>query len=95
MGGEAAAVAAGAAVAQAIKASGAIVRVEPEDFRRLLNRNPNGLVVHAVGGLFRFSTAHTYLMGYKGLAFYTRSREAVPLPSTCEVVEARKIWLPG
>ena len=92
MGGAEAAAAAAAAAAQAIKASGAIVRVEPDEFRKLLNRNADGLVVHAVGGLF--SPGHKYLMGYKGLAFYTSSREPVPLPGTCQVVEARKIWIP-
>ena len=92
MGGAEAAAAAAAAAAQAIKASGAIVRVEPDEFRKLLNRNADGLVVHAMGGLF--SPGHKYLMGYKGLAFYTSSREPVPLPGTCQVVEARKIWIP-
>ena len=92
MGGAEAAAAAAAAAAQAIKASGAIVRVEPDEFRKLLNRNADGLVVHAV--VWLFSPGHKYLMGYKGLAFYTSSREPVPLPGTCQVVEARKIWIP-
>ena len=93
MNGAAAAAAAAAAVAKAIKASGAIVRVEPEEFQKLLGHNAQGLVVHAVGGLF--SRGHKYLMGYKGLAFYTSSREAILLPSTCQLVEAKKIWIPG
>ncbi len=85
--------AAAAAVAAAIKASGSIVRVEPDEFRKLLNHNMDGLVVHAVGGLF--SNRHQYLMGYKGLAFFTSSKEPIPVPRTCEIVEARKIWIPG
>jgi hypothetical protein len=92
-GGAAAAAAAAAAVAQAIKASGAIVRVEPGEFGKLLNRNPEALIVHAPGGFF--IGGHSYLMSYKGLAFYARSREPLLLPSTCEVVEAGKIWIPG
>jgi hypothetical protein len=87
------AAAAAAAVAQAVKASGAIVRVEPDEFRKLLDHNAQGLVVHAVGGLF--SPRHKYLMGYKGLAFYTSAREVIMLPSTCQIVEANKIWIPG
>jgi len=82
-----------AAVIQAIKASGAVVRLGPEDFLRLVNRNPNGLVVHARAGLFW--NKHAYLMGYRGLAFYTRSPESIPLPSGCELVEARRLWMPG
>ena len=62
-------------------------------FRKLLGYNAQGLVVHAVGGLF--SPGHKYLMGYKGLAFYTSAREAILLPSTCQIVEAKKIWIPG
>ena len=93
MNGAAVAAAAAAAVAKAIKASGAIVRVDPGEFQKLLNHNPEGLVVHAVGGMF--SPGHKYLMGYKGLTFYTSAREAIPLPSTCQVVEAEKIWIPG
>jgi hypothetical protein len=87
------AAAAAAAVAKAIKASGAIVRLQPDEFQKLLDQNAQGLVVHALGGLF--SPRHRYLMGYKGLAFYTSAREPMPLPSTCQVVEAKRIWIPG
>lgn len=80
-------------MAKAIKASGAIVRVEPDEFLKLLNHNAQGLVVHAPGGLFYRS--HKYLMGYKGLAFCTSTREPLTVPSTCQVVEAAKIWVPG
>ena len=87
------AAAAAAAAARAIKASGAIVRVEPDEFQKLLNRNAQGLVVHARGGwLYR---GHKYLMGYKGLGFWTYTPEPLPLPSTCEIVEAGSIWVPG
>jgi hypothetical protein len=34
-------------------------------------------------------------MGYKGLAFCASTQEPLPLPSTCEIVEAGKIWVPG
>ncbi len=87
------AVAAAAVVARAAKTSGVIVRVEPDEFRRLLGHNAQGLIVHAVGGLF--SSRHKYLMGYKGLAFTTSAREAILLPGTCQIVEAMKIWIPG
>jgi len=93
MNGAGAAAAAAAAVAKAIKASGAIVRVEPSEFRKLLSQNPEGLIVHAVGGLF--SPGHKYLMGYKGLVFHASAREPISLPRNCQVVEAKKIWIPG
>ena len=84
--------AAAAAAIQAIKASGAIVRVEPEEFRKLLAQNGQGLVVHSAGGLF--SARHKYLMGFKGLAFHTSARDPIHVPNTCQVVEASRIWVP-
>ena len=87
-----AAAGAAAAAARAIKASGAIVRVEPDEFRKLVGQNGQGLVVHSAGGFF--SPKHKYLMGYKGLAFYTSTNDPIHVPSTCQVVEATKIWIP-
>jgi hypothetical protein len=91
--GASAAAAGAAAAAQAIKASGAIVRVEPDDFLEILRRQQEPLVVHATGGLF--STSYQYLSSYKGLAFYTKSPVPMRLPNGCEIVQARKIWIPG
>jgi len=71
MGGAVGAAGAAAAIAQAIKASGAIVEVEPEQFTRLLAGNAQGLVVHAPAVFSR----HKYLMGYRGLVFWTKTRE--------------------
>lgn len=93
MGGAGAAAAAAAAIANAIKASGAIVQVSPEDFQRLLEHNAQGLVVHAAPGFFQ--KKHRYIMGYKGLAFFTKSREPLVTPRALQVVEANKIWIPG
>jgi len=87
------AAAAAAAVANAIKASGTIVRVEPQDFERLVRRVPGALVVHTVSGLF--SKSNRYLTSYKGLAFYAKSRETLSLSSDCEVIEATSMWMPG
>jgi hypothetical protein len=82
-----------AAIAQAVKASGTLVRVEPQDFSRLLNRQESPLVVRSRGGLFQ--RRWLYLTSYKGLAFFTRSVEPLPLPGRAEVVEASRIWMPG
>jgi len=93
MGGGAGAAAAAAAVANAVKASGAIVKVVPEEFQKLLEQNAQGLVVHAATTFF--SRRHKYIMGYKGLAFYTSARESLTVPRACQVVEAKRIWIPG
>jgi len=90
--GASAAVAAAAAAAQAIKASGAIVAVEPQAFLRLAEREDEPLVVQARCGMF--TTKYQYLMSYKGLIFCTRSPIPLELPRDCEIIEARKIWIP-
>ncbi len=81
-----------AAIAQAIKASGVLVRVEPSEFMRILHRQDETLVVMARGGFFE--PGWRYLTSYKGLAFFTKSPDPLPLPGRAEVVEARKIWIP-
>ena len=82
-----------AAIAQAIKASGTLVRLEPQDFSRILHKEDTPLVVRARAGFFR--TRWYYLMPYKGLAFFAISVEPLPLPGRAEVIDARKIWAPG
>ncbi len=91
-GGAAAAAGAAAAIAKATKASGVIVRVSEQDFREILDRSRDGLVVHARGGFF--TTHHRYLTSYKGLAFFTQVQKELSLPPTVDIVEAQKIWIP-
>ena len=91
--GAAAAGAAAAAIANAIKASGILIRLGPQDFESILQRTRNSLIVTATGGLF--STKYKYLVSYKGLAFYTISSDPLILPSDAEVVTAKSIWIPG
>ena len=88
----AAGAAAAAAVIRAMKASGVIVRVKPDDFQSLLGQNQQGLVVHAMGGFM--NRRHKYLMGHRGLAFCTIARDALPIPRGCQLVEAKQIWIP-
>jgi hypothetical protein len=90
--GAGAAVAA-AAIAQAIKASGVLVRVEPDEFIKIAGRTKAPLVIAAKGGFFR--TYYTYLTSYKGFAFYARSKVPLQLPRDTELVGARGIWIPG
>ena len=89
----AAAAAIAAAIAQAIKASGTIVNMEPDDFVLLLERIEEPLIVTATGGIF--NTNYQYLTSYKGLAFFTKSPEKLPIPPQAELVSAKTIWIPG
>jgi hypothetical protein len=82
-----------AAVAQAIKASGAIVQIQPAEFETLARKAEQPLVVHATGGVF--TKHHQYLMGYKGLVFFTKSQTQMNFPLKVEIINANRIWIPG
>jgi hypothetical protein len=92
-GAGAAGAAAAGAVAQAIRASGAIVRIYPQDFLAILSRNVGALVVQSHGGIL--SSKFEYLTSYKGLIFYTESQTMLQLPNNIELITADKIWIPG
>ena len=92
-GAEAGAVGAENAMADAIKASGAIVRVEPGDFEAILDKTEAPLVVGAQGGVFK--TKYHYLTAYKGLIFYTKTPMPLVLPPKTELINAKKIWVPS
>lgn len=89
----AAGAAAAAAIALAIKASGVLVRLDPAEFMKIVGRLQDPLVVVATGGLF--TKNYQYLMGYKGLAFYTKSTEPLQLPASAEVIAAKSMWIPN
>lgn len=78
--------------AMATKAAGTIVRVQSDAFLRILEKQEDALVVHATARLSR--NRYHYLTSYKGLAFFTKSRDPLPLPPGVEMVLADKIWIP-
>jgi len=80
------------AIANAVKASGAIVRVSPTDFGRILSKAEDPLVVCALGGAFR--KHYRYLAGYKGFVFFTKTETPFEFTSGIELVWAKKIWIP-
>jgi len=87
----AAVAAAAAAKANAIKAMGPIVVVEPHEFLDILQRTEKPLVVHSPAGMI---TKYKYLTSYKGLTFFTKSKEPLLIPASVEIVTAKKIELP-
>jgi hypothetical protein len=80
------------AIANALKASGVVVRVEPEDFLKILGKIEQPLVLQATGGIF--STRYQYLVSYKGFAFFTKTRTPIQLSFGTETVLVNKIWIP-
>ena len=91
--GAAAGGAAAAEIAQAIRASGAIVSVESTDFMTILGRVEKPLVVCSQSKFI--STKYHYLTAYKGLIFYTKSSTPLMLRPSAELIQAKKIWIPG
>jgi len=81
-----------AVIAQAVKASGAIVQLEPKEFETVLTKVDNPLVVTAKGGFIK--TSYQYLTGYKGFVFFTKSLSPLHLRSDAEVISAKTIWIP-
>lgn len=85
------AMAAGAAMAEALKAIGGIVVVEPRKFIELLGKTDRPLVIQSPSG---FLTPYKYLTSYKGLTFFTKSKEVLLLPGSVEMITAKKIVIP-
>ena len=82
-----------AAIARAIKASGAIVSVDPDDFVYILRKGSRPIVIMATGGIVRVH--YQYMTTYRGFVFYTKSRAPLALPGDAEIIAANKIWVPG
>jgi hypothetical protein len=82
-----------AIAANAVKAMGGIVQLEPEDFQRLVQRIDDALVVTAETRFL--GTRYQYITGHPGLVFYAKSREPLRLGSRAEVVRARRIAMPS
>jgi hypothetical protein len=92
-GGGANAAAAAAAIANAVKASGVLVKVEENDFLTILSKVDKPLVITAMGGLF--TKNYQYMTSYKGFSFYTKSNRPLMLPGKVEIISAKQIWIPG
>ena len=90
-GAMAAGVGAMAVMAEALKAIGAIVFVEPAEFLAILGKIEKPLVVHSPSG---FMAKYKYLTSYKGLTFFTKSKDALMIPGGVEMIAAKKIAVP-
>lgn len=91
-GGAGGAAGAYAAVANAIKASGAIVKLKEEDFIKVISRADNPVIVISKGGFMKKD--FDYLTSYKGLIFYARTKNEINLPGNSEIISAQQIWIP-
>jgi len=87
------AAAAQAIIAEANKASGAIVRVEPDAFCSTVDRCEKPLIIARESRFIK--TSYQYLTSYRGFIFFTRSSEPLLFKSTAEMVKTTRIWIPG
>ena len=82
---------AGVAMANALKAMGVIIFVEPQEFLTILEKSEKPVVVYSPSGLL---SKYKYLTSYKGFTFFTKSKEALVIPGSAEIVTAKKISVP-
>lgn len=85
------AITAAAMLIEAAKAVGPIVVVEPRQFLVILGKVEKPLVVHSPSGLM---TKKKYLTSYKGLIFFTKSKDELLIPASAELIMAKKISIP-
>ncbi|MFO0908301.1 MAG: hypothetical protein U0794_08065 [Isosphaeraceae bacterium] len=78
---------------QAVRASGVIVRIEPDGFQQLIDGQPEPMVVMASSGWL--TSSYTYLTTHKGLAFTCQSRTPLEFGKNVELIAAGSIWIPG
>jgi hypothetical protein len=89
----AAGAAAAAAIANAIKASGVLVRVAPAEFQKIVNRGGDLVVVVTPPSVW--TSQRRYLTSYRGLAFFTKTTDELMFGSKAEIISCDKIWIPG
>ncbi len=87
------AAAAQAAIQEAIKASGAIVKIAPNEFSSLISRMDDGIVIEK-GDKGFLNRGYKYSTSYKGFIFYCKSGNQITIPSRLEKVKADRIWVP-
>ena len=75
----------------ASKAMGSIVTVEPAEFLDILGKTEKPLVVHSPSG---FMTKNKYITSYKGLVFFTKTKDQLLIPAAVEIINAKKISIP-
>ncbi len=81
-----------AAIANAVKAMGSIIKLDPDEFQRVLVLADSPLVVIAAGGVF--TKWYKYVFSFKGLTFYCKSKTELMLPGGAQIIKARKISIP-
>ncbi len=80
------------AIANAVKASGAIVKLKEDDFIKVISRTEKPVIVVSRGGFLKKD--YDYLVAYKGFVFFARTKQELNLPGHAEIISAQQIWIP-
>ena len=71
---------------------GIVISVETDEFMRLMKQAGNALIIHQQPSWWQ--TYNRYLMSYRGMAFYTRSKEELSISKYAEVIAAKNFYVP-
>ncbi len=85
--------AAAAAIAQAVKAMGAIVKVEEAGFHAILAKSELPLVLVAPPGGF-LQKYYRYATSFRGFIFYTDSKKPITFGRMLDLVDVKYIGVP-
>ena len=77
----------------AMKAIGPVISLDIKEFREMLLKIEEPIVVTAESGFF--SKRHNYFTHRKGFYFHSRTKIPQSLPQHCEIIYAKKIWVPS
>jgi hypothetical protein len=91
--GTAAAASAANAIANAVKASGAIIKLEPDEFSKILSKTTDPLIVVSPTGFKKRKTR--YLFSWKGFVFFCETKKQVIFPKGTKTILSNKIWVPN
>lgn len=69
-----------------------IVTVENDEFMRLVKQANDPMIIHQIPGWF--SGQNRYLLTYRGVTFYTRSKEELSISKNAEVITAKYFYVP-
>lgn len=71
---------------------GIVISVENDEFMRLMKQANDVIVIHQKPTWWQ--SYNRYLMSYRGMTFYTRSKEELVISKYSEVVTAKHFYAP-
>jgi len=76
----------------ALRMSGAFIRIDVQDFQNILHKAEGLLVIESKTGIF--SNTFLYLTSYKGFICYCKTKEQLGVPGSHEKIYASQVSLP-